>query len=278
VTTTVQEAAGVALSEPDLRAKAELVSSVVADWSQGRLRNGVAATLVDVDRPGRPNPPQLVGQRELPKRSYGTPHGRAAVLHSVAHIEANAINLALDAVHRFGEMPPEFVSDWLGVAADEVRHFQMLTARLAEYGMEYGDLPAHDGLWAMARDTSTDLVARMALVPRYLEARGLDAGPPMIAAFNRCGDPQSASLIEVITAEEVPHVSAGDRWFRWACQAREIEPESAFLDLLSSRGLWLAPPVNSAARHTSGFGAEELANLASVLGEGTRSRSNRIAR
>ena len=168
-----------------------------------------------IAQPGRPSRPHLVEPRALPRRGLGSVEGRAALVHAVAHIEFNAIDLAWDAVYRFREMPPEYCRDWAAVAADETRHFRLLEARLAELGYAYGDFDAHNGLWEMAVKTSASCLARMALVPRVLEARGLDVTPPMIARLRSVGDTRTVEILEVILREEVAHVAAGSRWFAW---------------------------------------------------------------
>lgn len=212
--------------------------------------------------PGRPARPLLVSPRDLPKRSLGSTAGRAALVHAVAHIEFNAIHLAWDAVYRFRGLPDDFYRDWAAVAHDEARHFGLVTQRLAGLGVAYGDFDAHNGLWEMAVKTAHDLTARMALVPRVLEARGLDVTPGMIARFRAAGDKETVAVLEVILREEVAHVEAGTRWFSWCCARDGVEPEATFRRLLSQymkakpRG-----PFNLEARRRAGFGEAELAWL-----------------
>jgi uncharacterized ferritin-like protein (DUF455 family) len=203
-----------------------------------------------IGMPGRPARPRLVHPRELPRRGFGTPEGRAAFVHAVAHIEFNAIDLAWDAVYRFRDMPARYYADWAAVAHDEARHFAMLRTLLAGSGHDYGDFDAHDGL------------ARMALVPRVLEARGLDVTPGMIAKLRQLGDDATAEVLEVILREEVGHVAAGSRWFRWHCQRRGLEPHATFKALLAqyARAV-LYGPFNRAARLEAGFDLEELDSL-----------------
>jgi uncharacterized ferritin-like protein (DUF455 family) len=215
-----------------------------------------------IGTPGRPARPLLVAPRDLAQRGLGTPAGRAALLHAVAHIEFNAIDLALDAAYRFRDMPDAFRADWISVAVDEARHFRLLAARLAELGMAYGDLPAHNGLWEMARLTAGDCLSRMALVPRVLEARGLDVTPGMIARLRAQGDAASVAVLEVILAEEVRHVAIGSQWFAWCCARAGRDPAATFLALVrDSRGA-LRGPFNLAARRAAGFDDAELAALA----------------
>ena len=204
----------------------------------------------------------------MPARGLGTVEGRAALLHAVAHIEFNAINLALDAAWRFRGMPREFYLDWCGVAADEARHFRLLRARLAALGHAYGDFPAHNGLWEMAERSAGRCLERMALVPRLLEARGLDVTPGMIARFRSLGDHESVAVLETILREEVAHVAIGTRWFEWCCAREGLEPRETFLDLLRevARGA-LRGPFNVEARRAAGFGDAEMASLAALAAE-----------
>ena len=212
--------------------------------------------------PGRPARPALVHPRELPRRGFGTPEGRAAFIHAVAHIEFNAVDLAWDAVYRFRGMPREYYVDWVGVARDEARHFSLLRARLRALGYDYGDFDAHNGLWEMAEKTAGDGLARMALVPRVLEARGLDVTPGMITRLRALGDDATADILEVILSEEVAHVAAGSRWFRWFCEGAGTEPRAKFRELLAEYARpVLHGPFNLEARAAAGFDAEELAAL-----------------
>ena len=212
--------------------------------------------------PGRPPRPRLVHPRELPRRGFGTDAGRAAFVHAVAHIEFNAIDLAWDAVYRFRGMPAAYYADWVEVAADEARHFAMLRARLRELGHGYGDFEAHNGLWEMAEKTATDGLARMALVPRVLEARGLDVTPGMIVKLRQLGDDATADILAVILRDEVAHVAAGSRWFRWHCERAGVDPRDTFQALLREHARdVLHGPFNLEARAAAGFDADELAAL-----------------
>jgi len=212
--------------------------------------------------PGRPERPRLAHPRELPRRGFGSNEGRAAFLHAVAHIEFNAIDLAWDAVYRFRQFPPEYYADWVGVAADEARHFAMLRVRLRDFGHDYGDFDAHNGLWDMAEKTAHDALARMALVPRVLEARGLDVTPGMIEKLRALGDHATADILDVILREEVAHVAAGSRWYRWCCEREGIEPRAKFRELLAAYARpVLHGPFNLEARKAAGFDAEELEGL-----------------
>ena len=212
--------------------------------------------------PGRPPKPILVSPRQLPQRGFGTVAGRAGFVHAIAHIEFNAIDLAWDAVYRFRDLPHAYYADWVSVANDEARHFAMLRERLRELGHDYGDFDAHNGLWEMAEQTAHDGLARMALVPRVLEARGLDVTPGMILKLRALGDDATADILAVILHEEVAHVAAGSRWFRWYCERAGVEPGPRFRELLTAhaRGS-LRGPFNREARTAAGFDDDELAAL-----------------
>jgi uncharacterized ferritin-like protein (DUF455 family) len=218
-----------------------------------------------ITAPGRPEKPQLVPQRQVPQRGLGTPEGRVALVHAVAHIEFNAINLAWDAVYRFRGKPDAYYRDWASCAHDEGRHFAMLSARLAELGHAYGDFDAHNGLWEMAEKTALYDTARMALVPRVLEARGLDVTPSMIERLTSVGDTRTVAILQVILSEEVAHVAAGTRWFRYCCERDGLDPRETFIELLRDyMGRTLRGPFNRPARLEAGFDDEELDRLAAL--------------
>jgi uncharacterized ferritin-like protein (DUF455 family) len=215
--------------------------------------------------PGRPARPELVEPRKLGRRSMQSEEGRAVLLHALAHIEFNAINLALDAVWRFAGMPAAFYTDWLQVASEEAHHFSLLSARLAEFGYAYGDFPAHDGLWEMCDRTRDNVLARMALVPRTLEARGLDASPPIRARLHQAGDHASAAILDVILRDEIGHVLIGNRWFRYLCERAQLDPHQTYLGLADEyRAPKLRGPFNFDARRAAGFDEAELAALAAL--------------
>jgi uncharacterized ferritin-like protein (DUF455 family) len=223
-----------------------------------------AAELIDgtTGVPGRPARPTLRPAREVPARSPFTDEGRAALLHAIAHIEFNAINLALDAVWRFPGLPEAFYRDWLQVAAEEALHFAMLREHLRALGRDYGDFDAHDGLWMMAERTSADVLARMALVPRTLEARGLDATPPLQAKLLRAGDVRAAEILGVILRDEVGHVAIGNRWYRWLCERDGLDAEVHYPVLAERYGApRLRGPFNLGARREAGFSEGELSDL-----------------
>ena len=212
--------------------------------------------------PGRTDRPPLVAPADVKARSPFTLEGRAALLHAVAHIELNAINLALDAVWRFSGMPPAYYRDWLRVASEEALHFSLLTEHLTSLGHAYGDFPAHDGLWSMTERTAGDLTARMALVPRTLEARGLDATPPMQAKLRQAGDERAVAILDIILGDEVGHVAIGNHWYRWLCERQGLDPVTHYA-VLAAR--YAAPrlraPFNVEARRQAGFTEEEIAAL-----------------
>jgi len=209
--------------------------------------------------PGRPALPRLVPADQVPSRSPFTLPGRAALLHAICHIEFNAINLALDAVWRFGGMPEAFYRDWLQVAAEEALHFSLLRAHLQTLGHDYGDFDAHDGLWRMTEATAGDIVARMALVPRTLEARGLDATPPIQAKLRKAGDLAAVAILDVILRDEIGHVAIGNHWYGWLCRRDGLDAEALYPELVAR---YAAPrlrgPFNLAARRAAGFSDGEL--------------------
>ena len=222
-------------------------------------------------RPARPERPVLRPPRDMPRRrNFGSPMGRIALLHALAHIEFNAIDLAWDLVARFSDdgLPREFYDDWLGVAAEEATHFALLASRLTALGAAYGALPAHDGLWEAAAATAHDLLARLAVVPLVLEARGLDVTPEMIRRLERAGDPESAAILARILRDEIGHVAVGLRWFDRLCRARGLAPEAIFRDRVRRyfKGV-LKPPFNRTAREEAGFPGAWYEPLAAGLPE-----------
>src|SRR5579872_1434670 len=208
--------------------KVALSRRLIERWRAGGLQVGVGEP---PPRPGRPERPELCPPRDMPKRRhFGSRAGQIALLHALAHIELNAIDLAWDIVARFAgpDLPREFADDWTGVAAEEAEHFALLAARLQALGAAYGDLPAHDGLWEAAQATAHDLLARLAVVPLVLEARGLDVTPGMIERLERFGDGASAAALKVIYADEIGHVATGRRWFDWACANRGVDATDTY--------------------------------------------------
>jgi len=245
----------------DLDQKLKLAAELQTDWLAGRLESG-EVELADVVEAGHPQRPPLVHPRQLPRRSLATEEGRLALIHAVAHIEFNAINLACDAVFRFQGMPQAYYADWIQVAAEEAVHFRLLQERLHAGGREYGDFPAHNGLWDMARRTAHDPLIRMALVPRMLEARGLDVTPGMITRLQAVGDRQTVEVLSRILRDEVGHVEMGSRWFRYLCERQGVAPEKTYFELLETflngeiRG-----PLHREARRQAGFSDSELDRL-----------------
>jgi uncharacterized ferritin-like protein (DUF455 family) len=222
-----------------------------------------AATLAEpAGLPGRPARPRLVPPKDVAQRSPFTLEGRAALLHAITHIEFNAINLGLDACWRFAGLPSDFYLDWLRVAAEEAEHFMLLSDHLTTLGHVYGDFDAHDGLWTMTWKTRDDFTARMALVPRTLEARGLDATPLIQAKLTRAGDARAVEILDVILREEVGHVAIGNHWYRWACERAGLDPIALYPQLLARyEAPRSRPPYNLDARRRAGFTAEELAYI-----------------
>jgi uncharacterized ferritin-like protein (DUF455 family) len=255
---TARLAQALACVEP--RAKAAMAAGLWADWQAGAF--GTTLAEVAVPEAGRPLLPRLVAPADVPRRRLGSPQGLAALIHAVAHIEFNAINLALDAALRFPAMPADYRRDWLRVAAEEGGHFLLLADHLQTLGHAYGDFEAHNGLWDMAQKTAGDVLWRMALVPRLLEARGLDVTPGMQARLLAVGDKAGAGILDIIFRDEVGHVAVGNRWFRWLCTERDLEPLSTFRELLRR---FNAPrqigELNQQARLAAGFRPEELAVL-----------------
>jgi len=212
--------------------------------------------------PGRPDRPLVVPHAQIRQRSVGTVEGRAALIHAIAHIELNAIDLALDAVWRFDGLPEAFYRDWAGVAREEALHFTLLRDHLRGLGFAYSDFPAHAALWEMAERTRGDVLARIALVPRTLEARGLDASPAVKAKLLGAGDTAGAAIIDRILHDEIGHVAIGNRWFRWLCDVRGLDPVETYAELAARHA---APrprgPFNVEARRAAGFSEAELARL-----------------
>jgi uncharacterized ferritin-like protein (DUF455 family) len=261
---SLRPAALQALALADPTAKCAAVRALWASASAGCLHVDADEALTAAHPlPGRPQRPQLVSPDRVPRRSPHTAAGRAALLHAVAHIEFNAIDLALDAIWRFAGLPEAYYRDWLRVAHEESQHFALLAEHLATLGHAYGDFDAHDGLWAMTTKTADDVLARMALVPRTLEARGLDATPPMQARLRAAGDLRAVEILGVILRDEVGHVAIGNRWYRWLCERAGLDPLAHYPVLAARYGApRLKPPFNLEARSAAGFTAEEIQALA----------------
>lgn len=264
--TDLHAAARRCLDATDPAEKLRLTHDTWQAFLAGELRADPAAPPPEpIGPPGRPAKPRLVGARQLPQRGLGSDEGRAALVHAVAHIEFNAINLAWDAVYRYRDKPAAYYRDWAGCARDEARHFALLSERLAELGHAYGDFDAHNGLWEMAEKTAGSDTARMALVPRVLEARGLDVTPGMIQRLRQLGDERTVAILDVILREEVAHVAAGTRWYRHCCERDGIDPIETFFTLLRDyMGVGLRGPFNRPARLEASFVEEELDRLAAL--------------
>lgn len=222
----------------------------------------VSAMVAPEGLPGRPAKPELIPPSQVPRRAMSTQEGRASLLHALAHIEFNAINLALDIIWRFPDMPENFYLDWRKVAVEEAEHFTMLARRLEELGCSYGDMPAHNGLWEMAEKTQGDILARIALVPRTLEARGLDVSPAIRQRLMQAGDSESAGLLDIILRDEVGHVAIGNDWYRWLCEREELDLVETYAQLAQRyHAPRLRGPFNLEARRQAGFNDEELVAL-----------------
>jgi uncharacterized ferritin-like protein (DUF455 family) len=231
-------------------------------WRRGELDTADTAPVEAIGKPGRPSRPVLVSPFEVGRRSPHTPEGRAALIHALAHIEFNAINLALDAVYRFRDFPRAYVDDWLKVAAEEAYHFQLLRDHLRVLDRDYGDFPAHNGLWEMAVKSAHDPLARLGLVPKLLEARGLDANPALVAKFKQAGDARAVEILEIILRDEIGHVAIGNRWFVYLCAQRGLDPLATFRRLLEAHNASRPrKPFNLTARTQAGFSVAELAML-----------------
>ena len=247
-----------ALRETDPTKKAELALAVDADEPAGaELELPLAEGI-----PGRPARPVLVAPTQLAHRSVHTLEGRAALIHALAHIELNAIDLACDIVWRFHGLPELFYRQWVCVAREEALHFSLLREHLVAMGYDYGDFPAHNALWEMAEKTRHDVLARLALVPRTLEARGLDASPPIKAKLLEAGDRRGGEIVDIILRDEIGHVAVGNHWYRWLCHERGLDPLRTYADLARRYG---APrpkgPFNIGARRAAGFDEAEIAAL-----------------
>ncbi|WP_028101012.1 ferritin-like domain-containing protein [Pseudoduganella violaceinigra] len=251
------------LVEPDPSAKVAAVFAMAEAWAGGALVLDTSAPLDagEAAIPGRPARPELVAPRLVGRRSMATVEGRAMLVHALAHIEFNAVNLALDAMWRFPAMPEQFYTDWLRVAKEEAYHFSLLSAHLVTLGCAYGDYTAHGSLWEMVEKTTGDVMARMALVPRTLEARGLDAIPPLRAKLAQAGDEAAAAILDIILRDEIGHVEIGNRWYWHLCGLRGLDPVRTYDELVVQYKATVRGPFNIEARRKAGFSEEELRAL-----------------
>ena len=249
-----------ALQQPEPEAKCALVQAIAMPHAADLQSASPFAPILE--QPGQPEKPGLIAPQQVPKRSLHTQEGHAALIHAITHIEFNAINLALDAAWRFRDLPLDFYCDWLRVAQEEAQHFQLLREHLRTLGFDYGDFDAHSGLWDMARRTAHDPLVRMALVPRVLEARGLDVTPGMRKKLVQHGDLRAAEILEIIERDEIGHVAIGNRWYGYLCQQRGVDPLQTFQRLLQEYNAPdFPPPFHLEARRAAGFSPAELALL-----------------
>ena len=254
-----------ALCENDVERKIALTFALAEDWAQDRLQVDIAAAgpVEKIHVPGRPLRPELVAPKALKKRKLTTVLGQQAMVHAIAHIEFNAINLALDAVYRFRDMPKAYLADWIQVAKEEAYHFSLVRQRLQGLGAEYGDFPAHNGLWALALETDHDILARMALVPRVMEARGIDVNPGIAKKFASIGDQEMVDVLAIIFRDEIGHVAVGSRWFQYVCAQQGVAPEDTYFEMIRLSGMVgkVRGPFLREARLQAGFSEQELDRL-----------------
>lgn len=265
------ETAQCCLQHTDPQQKALATREAWRQWCSGLIPLQQGGVPDPIGEPGRPEKPQLVAPKNLHRRSLHTPEGHAALIHAIAHIEFNAINLALDAVYRFRDMPDAFFDDWLRVADEEAYHFQLVRDHLQTLGYDYGDFDAHNGLWEMAQKTAHDPLVRMALVPRVLEARGLDVTPGIMKKLSDRGDQAAVAVLEIILRDEIGHVEIGTRWFRYLCEQRNLEPDATFRGLFErymkadgKGGVRTKGALHRSARVAAGFSETELTYLEGV--------------
>ncbi|HEY0268416.1 MAG TPA: ferritin-like domain-containing protein [Methyloradius sp.] len=261
----LRQAALYCLSLKSATEKTAAVAGLANAWLAGELEVDAAADLYPRATgviPGRPDKPELVPPLSVKRRAMNTPTGRAVLIHALAHIEFNAINLALDAIWRFAGMPTQYYADWLKVAQEEALHFTLLNQHLQSQGYDYGDFPGHNSLWEMVQKTEDDVLARMALVPRTMEARGLDASPPLRAKLAQAGDMAATAILDIILRDEIGHVAIGNYWYNWLCQQRGLEPVTTYASLtVQYEAPKLRGPFNFEARRAAGFSEPELAAL-----------------
>jgi uncharacterized ferritin-like protein (DUF455 family) len=253
------------LVEDSIEGKLAAVQSLVSAWHQGRVDIDANAPCQSLPEAGLPGNLKLVHPSKVARRRLGTDAGRIALLHAVAHIEFSAINLALDAVYRFRDMPLRYYEDWLLIAAEECYHFTLIRTQLRKMGSDYGDLPAHNGLWDVAIYSTADVINRMALVPRVLEARGLDVTPGMIDRVNDVGDSEFADILKIILRDEIGHVRAGSHWFKYVCGHRGLDSTDTFDKILrqykEDLNAHIRGPFHIEARLQAGFNQTEITNL-----------------
>ena len=259
---TLNEAAYLCLLEPNPSLKVELVHLLKNQWASKKLILQSDYPQNDKCIAGIPEKPELVPFNMLPKRTVGGAKGHAAMIHAFAHIEFNAINIALDAICRFPGLPTEFYNDWLNIGYEEALHFQLLREYLQALGYDYGSFPAHGGLWEMVELTAFDVMVRMALVPRVLEARGLDVTPDIIQRFRHHNHSRAAEILEIIYRDEIGHVEVGSKWFKYFCAERALNSDVVFTQLINEYATdKIRKPFNSIARAQAGFSDKEMEYL-----------------
>ena len=252
-----------AIMAEDLAQKQNLITRLhdeLATDCQRKIHLNAGDPIKRIDAPGLPPAVKLVHPRQLQHRGLGSVEGRAGLIHALAHIEFNAINLALDAVYRFRGLPVDYYLDWISVASEEALHHEMLCNRLQELGHLYGDFPAHNGLWDAALRSDNDLITRMAIVPCVFEARGLDVTPGMVSRLRQVGDDDSASILEKILSDEIGHVAIGNRWFKYACQRKQLDPASTLIRLIKEKlpTQRFNGELNLEGRRLAGFNQEQI--------------------
>lgn len=262
----LRQVAFACLAETSAVVKANAVRQLAGNWLAGDILLDVNLSISShLAVPGRPEKPQLIAPRLLKHRAMNTLEGRVALIHALAHIEFNAINLALDVIWRFAGMPNQFYVDWLKVADEEAYHFSLLNAHLQALGFDYGYFDAHNSLWEMAERTKDSVLARIALVPRTMEARGLDASPQLRAKLAQVGDVAATEILDIILRDEIGHVAIGNHWFNWLCKQRNLEPVSTYRQLAEQYSApKLRPPFNISARRQAGFTEIELEYLGAL--------------
>ena len=249
-----------ALAANDLNQKLNQVQAIYESFKSHQIKIDAKADIKHTYHlPGAPSKPDIVAPRLVEKRSASTQHGKLIFIHALAHIEFSAINLALDIIWRFKNLPEQFYSDWLQIAYEEQAHFNLLNSYLKKFGLAYGSFNAHNSLWEMAERTSHDLIHRLALIPRTMEARGLDVTPPIIEKFKQQRDDDIAAILQTIYEEEIRHVSIGNIWYRWACDSQKLDPHETYKNLLATYDIELNyQKLNKEARYKAGFLKEEL--------------------
>lgn len=259
---TLQAAAHYCLMQSDVKKKMEATLETQALWSQRQLPRELSG-VANVDcHVGIPEKPELVPFNQLPRRSLTSEKGHAALIHSFVHIEFNAVNIAWDAVYRFPDMPDAFYDDWVKIAAEEAYHFQLLNDYLLRMGFKYGSFAAHAGLWETVEQTREDVMIRMALVPRVLEARGLDVTPNIIQRFRQHKKDEAADILSIIYEDEIGHVGVGSKWFRFLCEQRGIDSQKTFESLINKYAIdKIRQPFNLDAREQAGFSLREMEYL-----------------